>query len=531
VKFIRWAQWRIEETGQGVLAFITNNGYLDNPTFRGMRQQLMQSFDEIYLLDLHGSAKKKELIPGTDEQDKNVFDIQQGVAIGIFVKLPANKRQKDAKCVVRHAEIWGRRKDKYAWLGKHSVKETDWTELKPSSPRYLFIPKDERRTKEYERGWSVADIFPFTRLGPNSHRDDFAIAFSAKEAKDRIRELGNPLIADSELRRRYGLKDTTDWKLTEVRKRNLMNEEPVECLYRPFDFRSMLAGDYAFDRFRPELMRHLTAGTMALISLKQATQDFSVFVTDRPVGQHKLATPYDGSYVSPLYLTTNGESDEEDALIVREDPPRRANLAPKFTAEFAAKLGLRFIGDGAGDLKKTFGPEDVFHYAYAVFHSPGYRARYAEFLRMDFPRLPLTANMPLFRKLAAHGADIAALHLLRKDGPDAPGFPVPGPCTVDDIRYIAPGEELPVKAEGKARDGRVHINPHQYFDGVPPEAWAFPIGGYLPAQKWLKDRKGRALSYEEQAHYPRLIAALAETGRLMTAIDKDIDAAGGWPLK
>ncbi len=182
-------------------------------------------------------------------------------------------------------------------------------------------------------------------------------------------------------------------------------------------------------------------------------------------------------------------------------------------------------------MKKTFGPEDVFHYAYAVFHSPGYRARYAEFLRMDFPRLPLTADVPLFRKLAAHGADIAALHLLRKDGPDAPGFPVPGPCTVDDIRYIAPGEELPVKAEGKARDGRVYINPHQYFDGVSPEAWAFPIGGYLPAQKWLKDRKGRALSYEEQSHYPHLIAALAETGRLMAAIDRDIEAAGGWPMK
>ena len=173
----------------------------------------------------------------------------------------------------------------------------------------------------------------------------------------------------------------------------------------------------------------------------------------------------------------------------------------------------------------------MFHYAYAVFHSPGYRARYAEFLRMDFPRLPLTGNVALFRKLTAHGAELCALHLLRKDGPEPPNYPVAGKNEVDAPHYIAPGEELPVKAEGKAKRGRVYVNAHQYFDGVPPEAWAFPIGGYLPAQKWLKDRKGRALSYEEQSHYPRLIAALAETGRLMAAIDSDIEAAGGWPLK
>ena len=182
-------------------------------------------------------------------------------------------------------------------------------------------------------------------------------------------------------------------------------------------------------------------------------------------------------------------------------------------------------------MKKTFGPEDVFHYAYAVFHSPGYRARYAEFLRMDFPRLPLTENAAIFRQLTALGADLAALHLLRKDGPDAPNFPAAGTNAVEAVRYIAPGEELPVKAEGRAATGRVYVNARQYFDGVPPEAWEFPIGGYQPAQKWLKDRKGRALSNEELAHYPRIIAALMETRRLMSVVDADIEAAGGWPLK
>ena len=531
VKFIRWAQWRIEQTGQGILAFITNNGYLDNPTFRGMRQHLLENFDEIYLLDLHGSAKKKELIPGTNEQDKNVFDIQQGVAIGIFVKLPPNKRKKGTKCVVRHQQIWGKRKDKYGWLGKHSAKDTEWTTLAPTSPKYLFIPQDEKMRKEYQQCWAVPEIFPFTRLGPNSHRDEFAIAFSKEEARARIRELNNTTIPDVELRRKYNLKDNVDWTLAEIRTRNLRNVEPLDCLYRPFDFRYMLAGDYAFDRYRPELMRHLAAGTPALISLKQATQGFAVFVTDRRVGQHKLATPYDGSYISPLYLAPGEEIEESHSSLLREDPPRRANLAPKFTAGFAAKVGMRFIDDGTGDLRKTFGPEDVFHYAYAVFHSPSYRTRYAEFLRMDFPRLPLTENVPLFRKLVAHGAALVALHVLRKDGPSAPNFPAPGSDVVEDIRYIAPGEELPVTTEGKAQRGRVYINQYQYFDGVPPEAWAFPIGGYLPAQRWLKDRKGRALSYEDQTHYPRIVAALIETARLIAGIDKEIEAAGGWPLK
>ena len=538
VKFIRWAQWRIEQTGQGVLAFITNNGYLDNPTFRGMRQHLMQSFDEIYLLDLHGNSKKKELIPGTEEQDKNVFDIQQGVAIGIFVKLPTSKRKKDSKCVVRHHEIWGKRRDKYDWLNDHSAKVTEWTVLEPDSPKYLFIPQDEKLRKEHERGWKITEVMPVNSAGIVTARDALSVHFSKDETLKTVRDF---IACDvEEARRRYELgKDVRDWSVEEaqadVRATGVAAHHLARMLYRPFDERwtfytGRTRGFHCMPR--PEVMGHFFGHeNVGLIATRQTRDSWAVFTTSG-LAAHKSVAAYDINTVFPLYIYPNAiKEDEPQALIVREDPPRRANLASKFTAEFAAKLGLRFIGDGAGDLKKTFGPEDVFHYAYAVFHSPGYRARYAEFLRMDFPRLPLTADVPLFRKLAAHGADIAALHLLRKDGPDAPGFPVPGPCTVDVIRYIAPGDELPVKTEGRARDGRVYINPHQYFDGVPPEAWAFPIGGYLPAQKWLKDRKARALSYEEQSHYPRLVAALSETGRLMGEVDRDIEAAGGWPLK
>ena len=538
VKFIRWAQWRIEQTGQGVLAFITNHGYLDNPTFRGMRQQLMASFDEIYLLDLHGSAKKKELIPGTGEQDKNVFDIQQGVAIGIFVKLPPNKRKQGATCVVHHADCWGKRKDKYDWLGKYSAKDTKWTVLDPRSPKYLFIPQDERRRKEYERGWKVTDIMPVNVLGFQSHRDGFALALSLDEITKRFTRLRDWSVEDETLRRELAVMDSGSWTLhaarEKLRKDALWKDKIRAVDYRPFDRRWAYYSTVAIDRPRTEIVQHVAGRENLCFNFMRQTKQAEwhhAFVSAAPAAAVFLEIK-DGSSLFPLYLYPNGTPHEEtESLVMREDPPRRANFASQFAAEFAAKLKLRFLGEGAGDLRKTFGPEDVFHYAYAVLHSPGYRARYVEFLRMDFPRLPLTENIALFRQLAAYGAELTALHLLRKDGPDQPSYPVAGTNAVEAVRYFGPGDELPVKAEGKARRGRVYLNAHQYFDGVPPEVWAFPIGGYQPAEKWLKDRKGRVLTYEEQTHYPRLIAALIETRRLMAMIECTIDGAGGWPMK
>src|SRR5208282_3379122 len=172
VKFLRWGQWRIDQTGQGVLAFITNHGYLDNPTFRGMRQNLMRTFDEIYVLDLHGNAKKKETVPNTGEADKNVFDIQQGVAIGIFVKLPPDKKRKKTNAVVRHQDLWGaQRQTKYDWLDDNEIKSTEWTILSPAAPNYLFIPRDTKWLKEYEQGWNVTEMIPVNNVGVVTARD------------------------------------------------------------------------------------------------------------------------------------------------------------------------------------------------------------------------------------------------------------------------------------------------------------------------------------------------------------------------
>ncbi|MFZ5495943.1 MAG: type ISP restriction/modification enzyme [Verrucomicrobiota bacterium] len=520
VKFIRWAQWRIQQTGAGILAYVTNHGYLDNPTFRGMRQQLMEAFDEIWLVDLHGNTKKNETAPDGG-RDQNVFDIQQGVALGVFVRLPAKPGEKKKPAKVRHTHLWGERADKYAWLDAHDVKNTKWTTLKPQSPNYWFFPRESSLADEYDAGWKLDEFMPVTTIGPNSHRDDFAIAFDHQSALARLNDLRDPSISPADFLKKYDLTESKDWSVAKARGFNLSEARPVECLYRPFDHRYMLYGRYAFDRPRPKLCYHIESGSVALISTRQTKESFAVFATAKLPGQHKLATPYDGSYLSPLYLYPDAPK-PDDSLLVEEPGSRRPNLDEKFISAFTAKLKLKFVDDGLGDLRKTFGPEAVFQYAYAIFHSPSYRERYAEFLKVDFPRLQLTSDPVLFRHLCGYGKDLLDLHLLKNQGALRISYPSKGSNIVDDVSYEPPRAGQP---------GRVRINVDQWFEGVTPEAWDFRIGGYQVAEKWLKDRKGRQLSIDERRLYPQIVAALAETARIMRDIDAAIATAGGWPLK
>lgn len=263
-------------------------------------------------------------------------------------------------------------------------------------------------------------------------------------------------------------------------------------------------------------MRHMLAGpNMGLIATRQTRDDWSTLVSDSVIG-HKALASYDISSLFPLYRYP--QEDDAMELGVEERTP---NLDQAFTAELAGATGLRFEPDGAGDPDETFGPEDVFHYIYAVLDSPEYRRRYADFLKSDFPRIPLPTGPALFAELAGLGARLTALHLMEADGPDKPAFNVAGNGLVERIRYAEPSEETP---------GRVWINGEQHFEGVAPETWSFTIGGYRPAEKWLKDRKGRTLSFDDIQWYQRVCAVLAETPRVMERIDEVIAAGGGWPL-
>ena len=521
VKFIRFAQWRIERTGEGVLGFVTNHSYLDNPTFRGMRRNLMETFDDIYLLDLHGNSKKKERAPDGG-RDENVFDIQQGVAIGLFVK---RAESGDDPAQVFHADLWGERGagpdgGKYGWLAANDIKTTRWATLAPKPPLYLFAPRDEALREEYEAGKKLTEICPVNSVGIVTARDRLAIQWTAEDMRNIATDFAD--IDAEDARTAFSLgKDSSDWKVADaqqdLRDHPEADEYVAPVLYRPFDVRftwyTGRAGGFIC-RPRPKVMRHMLAGpNVGIITTRQCQRDWSAFVCNTIAG-HKSLAAYDINCLFPLYTYAKmGDDKLGDA--------RQANLDREFAKMVCSTLGLDFVSDGAGDLADALGPDDIFHYIYAVLHSPEYRRRYADFLKSDFPRIPLTSDRTLFAALVGLGRTLTALHLMEVEGEDAPAFPVAGDNRVEKTRYAPPNDSLP---------GRVWINGDQYFDGVTPETWAFPIGGYRPAEKWLKDRKGRVLSFDDIDWYRRVCAVLAETPRIMARIDEAIAAEGGWPL-
>ena len=531
VKFLRWGQWRIEQTGQGVLAFITNHGYLDNPTFRGLRQHLMQTFDEIYVLDLHGNSKKKETVPNSGEADKNVFDIRQGVAISVFVKLPPvarAKKNEKAPATVRHCHLWGaQRQTKYDWLDSNQIESTKWATLEPTAPHYLFIPRGTTRLKEYERGWNVTEMMPVSSVGIVTARDSLTLACDKEELWTRVRDFSR--LSPEEARRQFALRaDAQDWRIEhaqeDIRQTGCERSRIVRLLYRPFDWRytyytGITGGFHCRPRF--EVMRHIfKRENVALVSSRQTRDSWAVFACQTIMG-HKSVSAFDINAIFPIYLYPNGNLPEEDLFAHANG--RRPNLSAEFIRDFCQKLRVRFVPDGLGrPAKREVGPELIFHYAYAVFHSPTYRKRYAEFLRADFPRLPLTSDYELFRTLAGIGGELVDLHARGKGEGRRPNFPIAGENLVAAVRYQPPQGKDP---------GRVWINRSQYFEGVSESVWKFPVGGYLPAQRWLKDRKKRKLTYDDITAYARIVFALAETRNLMAQIDQAIETHGGWPLK
>ncbi|WP_199245878.1 type ISP restriction/modification enzyme [[Phormidium] sp. ETS-05] len=529
VKFIRFSQWRIDQTGYGVLAFITNHGYLDNPTFRGMRQSLMQSFDEIYVLDLHGNSKKQEVSPSPDRSpDQNVFDIQQGVAIGIFIKYQNNPGK---LATVYHGELWGAREiyeqsqlvgGKYHWLAEHDISSTPWTKLTPSSPFYLFQPQDVAVRAEYETAAKISEIMPINTVGIVTARDALTIQWTADQVWEIVTDFVS--LSPEAARSKYHLgKDAQDWTITgaqqDLKTSDLSPEHIKKILYRPFDRRytyytGKSRGFHC--RSRWEVMKNVVFGdNLGLITSRQQSQNqvwSLIGVTNLLMESSAISNKTrEINYLLPLYIYPDTAAEKAMGMT------RRPNLTPAFIAEFSKKLSLDFITDGKGDKSRTFGPEDIFHYIYAVFHSPTYRHRYAEFLKIDFPRVPLTSNVTLFWSLVTVGDRLVQLHLMETTGQEIATYPIPGSDVVEKVKY---NEQLQ----------QVWINSEQYFAPVTPDIWSFYVGGYQVCEKWLKDRKGRVLSFDDLTHYQNIVSILAETIELMGEIDGMIEEFGGFPL-
>lgn len=498
VKFVRFAQWRIEQTGYGVLGFITNHSYLDNPTFLDMRTSLMSSFDDIYVYDLHGNSKKKEKAPD-GSKDENVFDIQQGVAIAILVK----RNAKAGKATVRRADLYGLRSDKYDWLLKHDVTNTKWQDITPTASPWFFVKQDAKLLAEYHKGWSVADIFsPNGDPAPGvvTTQDEFAISWTREEAIEKVERL-LATSSETEARDLFRLCSQSQWNYGRAKKEladGKWRQQVTPILYRPFDVRWTVWDSNVAVHRRERVFSHVVGReNIVLINARsnKTGRNDHFFVSNIP-SETKCGESSTQSHVLPLWLYPN------DDLLNAGVPKRIPNIAPNFTEKLA-----EIVGEEAA-------PEVIFAFIYAVLYSPHYRQRYGEFLRRDFPRIPLPHDPAQFKALADLGKELIDLHLQRTTPKLITNYPEPGDNRVEKVDF-RPSDKEPSR-------GRVKINDKQYFEGVPAVVWEYTIGGYQVAQKWLKDRKGRPLTFNELQAYGNIVAALAET----ICIQKKIDEVG-----
>lgn len=495
VKFLRFAQWKIHKAGKGIVGMITNHGYLDNPTFRGMRQSLMHTFDEIYVLDLHGNTKKKETSPD-GSKDENVFDIQQGTAIILMVKGIVTKEKR-----VSHHELFGLRQIKYDWLDNNQFQAKTYKELSPTSPFYLFRP--EATGNEHYLQWkSLPEIFPVNSVGIVTARDGLTIQDTPNQVRKTIHHFASLDVETARTAYKLG-KDARDWKVEYAQKdlkdSGLCDDNIVPILYRPFDTRyTYYTGRSRGFHCRPrnEVMRHMLEENVGmvigrqglavgdshlwnLVTISQSITDFNLFYRG-------------GGLIVPLYLYPD---EHKEDLFASEE--REYNISKELLERFAKQW-------------QQFQPEQLFYYVFAVLHSNLYRTRYAQYLRMDFPRIPFTDDYDLFSKLAELGKELADIHLLKSPRLSHPIVRYQGSGSNDMVDYIKYNEN----------NGTVQINPDKHFEGITQELWNYHIGGYQVLHKYLKDRKGKSLA--DPIHYCRMVTVLALTIDLQARIDQII---------
>lgn len=477
LKFLRFAQAKVDEAGEGIVAMVTDHGYLDNPTFRGVRRSLLQTFDEFYLLDLHGNGKKKERAPdGT--KDANVFaDVWQGAAVAILVKRPGLTKR------VLRADLWGSRAAKLRWLEEHDVETTAWTEIAPEGPAFLFAPRDAALEREYGRGVRLPEIFPVHSVGIVTGRNVFALDTDPAELERRVGRLRSETVQDEVVRHEWGAVDKGRCRLEEARKK--IRADPGwrtrfrRILFQPFDWRTIFYEGYVLERPRKEVMSHLLPpGSLGLVAPRQHKEEPGALVADTLVA-HKAVSAFDINSIFPLYLCSEG------GLYGAE---RKPNLDRVFLRQMADRLG------------EEPSPELTLQYVYAVLYSLPYRRRYAGLLRADFPRIPLPPDRGAFLELAGLGAILISLHLLDSDHLDRPR-----------VRFEGEGPGRPDGHRG-FRDGRLVVNAEgQAFEGISREVWEYRIGGYQVLDRWLAGRAGRALHRQEFEEFGRIAEALRWT--------------------
>ncbi len=510
IKFIRYGQYLIEKNGEGVLAFISNNSFIDGITHRKMRAFLSETFDKIYILDLHGNSKKKEISPD-GSKDENVFDIMQGVSINLFIK----KSELTTFAEIKQYDLYGKREQKYDLLSQTRFSKIRWNKLTPESPYFFFTPIDTDN-KLYDKGFKTSDLFGTYSTGIETKCDDISIQLKENEIKTVLIDFQS--LSSEDLLKKYKRAPSSGWNYNDAINDIIDgNPEILDISYRPFDIRKTIyTGNSSgfMGRPRSEIMGHLIKDNISLC-VARINRDYSgTFYLTKGITDKSIVSSLDNIYMLPLYLYP----EESGQQTLDGKPERVPNLDKKILKDIEKKLGLKFVAEKE-DTEGTFAPIDLLDYIYAVLHSPAYREKYKEFLKIDFPRVPYPENQAKFWELVKLGGELRQIHLLEAEIVEKfiTTYPVDGDNMVrNKITKTQPGF---VSDEGKEL-GKVWINKDQYFDNVPETAWEFYIGGYQPAQKWLKDRRDRELSIDDIRHYQKIIVALTETNRLMKEIDK-----------
>jgi predicted helicase len=561
VKFLRFGEWHVAGTTTGILGFITNHAWFANPTFKGMRRHLLDTFDRVSVLDLHGNANRKE--SATDgTPDENVFEIKQGVGISILARRAL--RAGDTSPAVQRSDLLGTEESKLTLLSLANSQTISKTAFRPLQPEYVLLLQDDARKAEYEEFASLPAIMDRNgdpAPGIVTTHDEFAISFSKEEQIEKI-EAFLATQTEEEARGLFTLCSQSQWNYAEAKKALRAIEwkkDIVQILYRPFDVRVTVYDRHVAVHRRERVSRHLLRGGNVGLSIPRGTEikrGWEHVFCSKYLIQHHTVSLKEVNYLFPLWLEPEWP-----------EISRLPNINPKSAGLLSENTGLRWVDSpelsvsntaavswsGRGDLRTSVGPRDVFDWMYAVLHSPNYRARYADFLKGDFARVPITPSLELFRELARRGRELAAVHLVEAPAQQAlfarydkaakawryeaaPGHRPP-------VNLSFNGPERPVVGKVGWSDDMVWIDavkPQKGavdatvsdtvgFRGVAKEVWNFHIGGYQVCEKWLKDRKDRTLTADDIAHYHRIVIAAHETIRLMREIDDVIHAHGGWP--
>ena len=513
VKFIRFGQVALNKSKCGILSFVTNHSYIDNPTMRGMRYSLISTSKTIKLIDLHGNSTKKEVSP-TGEIDQNVFAIKQGVAI-ILISVDRTA----ASCEVMQTDLWGETKEKLNTLRQNTFKTLGVDLFKPDTDLYLFKKQDNGLREEYLRGIPLQELMPTYGAGYITARDNLVIDFDRGTLLDRVNNFDSSTLDDDEILKSFKVSKKKGWDVRKARQRlSTLNFEDyvIPTNYRPFDNRFIFYDQsLVWGRSWPTL-RHLASenSNISLIATRITKDKWNVFVA-RTVSSHKALSAYDTNSIFPLYL-----SHYDTESLLQSENSFELNLSNSLIQSITQTVFKNSESSKNND-SPSFVAEEFFYYMYGVFSTPSFSDRYCDFLKLDFPRLPITHNIDLYFELSKFGRELALLHLFESE-------------SLSDIQINFYGETNSNIQKVTFENGNIVLNPTSGFGKVTPEIWNFQLGGYRPCQKWLKDRapkkgnEGHRLTKKLQCEYQKVLHVVSETIRINQELDSLIVSYGGW---